>query len=159
MVADSFQERQLARRFFDAWPDATVSARTRARRTMMGGVGLRGFGLQPLRDLVPYGIRPAQDRVDCVAQRAKLSPVHRLSPSSKVRVLQIGRDHPLVKFVDPGWSKGRGVGRGRRIHARGRAAVTLPAPHHTRTAGYPNQRAHPCAHQEHADADPQHRSQ
>ena len=35
------------------------------------------------------------------------------------------------------------MGRGRRVHARGRAAVTLPA-------GYPNQRAHPCAHQEHA---------
>jgi len=35
------------------------------------------------------------------------------------------------------------VGRGRRVHARGRAVVTLPAPH-------PNQRAHPCAHQEHA---------
>ena len=50
---------------------------------MMGGVGLRGVGLQPLRDLVPYGIRPAQDRVDSVAQRAKLSPVHRLSPSSR----------------------------------------------------------------------------
>jgi hypothetical protein len=40
------------------------------------------------------------------------------------------------------------VGRGRRVHARERAAVTLPAPHPT--AGYPNQRAHPCAHQEHA---------
>jgi hypothetical protein len=40
------------------------------------------------------------------------------------------------------------VGRGRPVHARGRAAVTLPA--RTRTAGYPNQRAHPCAHQEHA---------
>ena len=40
------------------------------------------------------------------------------------------------------------MGRGRRVHARGRAAVTLPA--RTRTAGYPNQRAHPCAHQEHA---------
>src|ERR1700722_1531279 len=25
-----------------------------------------------------------------------------------------------------------------------------PSPHRTRTAGYPNQRAHPCAHQEHA---------
>jgi hypothetical protein len=31
---------------------------------------------------------------------------------------------------------------------RGRAAVTLPA--RARTAGYPNQRAHPCAYQEHA---------
>jgi transposase len=40
------------------------------------------------------------------------------------------------------------VGRGRRVHARGRAAVTLSA--RTRTAGYPNQQAHPCTHQEHA---------
>ena len=40
------------------------------------------------------------------------------------------------------------MGRGRRVNARGRAVVTLRAP--TRTAGYPNQRAHPCAHQEHA---------
>ena len=40
------------------------------------------------------------------------------------------------------------MGRGRRVHARGRAAVTLSA--RTRTAGYPNQQAHPCTHQEHA---------
>ena len=36
--------------------------------------------------------------------------------------------------------------RGRRVHARGRAAVTLPA--RTRTAGS-NRRAHSCAHREH----------
>ena len=35
-----------------------------------------------------------------------------------------------------------------KVNARGRAAVTLPA--RTRTAGYPNQRAHPRAHQEQA---------
>ena len=29
-------------------------------------------------------------------------------------------------------------------------APRSPSPHRTRTAGYPNQRAHPCAHQEHA---------
>ena len=58
--------------------------------------------MQPLRDLVAHGIRPVQDRVDCVAQRAKLSPVHRLSPFSRCAILQIGRDHPLVKFVDLG---------------------------------------------------------
>jgi hypothetical protein len=33
--------------------------------------------------LAAHGIRPGQDRVDCVAQGAKLSPVHRLSPSSR----------------------------------------------------------------------------
>ena len=40
------------------------------------------------------------------------------------------------------------MGRGRRVHARGRAAVTLSAPHPHR--GVPNQQAHPCPHQEHA---------
>jgi hypothetical protein len=97
IVPDSVQERPLARRFFHAWPEATVPARTRARRTMMGGVGL-----QPLSDLVAHGIRPVQDRVDSVAQRAKLSPVHRLSPLSGCAILQIGCGHPLVKFVDLG---------------------------------------------------------
>ena len=29
-------------------------------------------------------------------------------------------------------------------------APRSPSPHRTRTAGYPNKRAHPCAHQEHA---------
>jgi hypothetical protein len=29
-------------------------------------------------------------------------------------------------------------------------APRSPSPHRTRTEGYPNQRAHPCAHQEHA---------
>jgi hypothetical protein len=29
-------------------------------------------------------------------------------------------------------------------------APRSPSPHRTRTAGYPNQRAHPCYHQEHA---------
>ena len=58
--------------------------------------------MQPLRDLVAHGIRPGQDRVDSVAQRAKLSPVHRLSPLSGCAILQIGRDHPLVKFVGLG---------------------------------------------------------
>ena len=53
----------------------------------------------PSRDLVAHGIRPAQDRVDSVAQRAKLGPVHRSSPFSRCAILQIGRDRALVKLV------------------------------------------------------------
>jgi hypothetical protein len=41
------------------------------------------------------------------------------------------------------------VGRGRRVHARGRRG---DPPRTHRTAGYPNQRAHLCAHQERARA-------
>ena len=40
------------------------------------------------------------------------------------------------------------MGRGRRVPLAG--APRSPSPHRTRTAGYPNQRAHRCAHQEHA---------
>jgi hypothetical protein len=84
--------------------------------------------LQPLRDLVAHRIRPRQDRIDCVPQRAKLSSVQRSSPFS----LQIGRDHRLVKFCgsrleveDELWVEPR------RIHARGRRGhppPTAPAP-------------------------------
>jgi hypothetical protein len=45
--------------------------------------------LQPLRDLVSHGIRPAHDLVDSVSQRAKLSPVYRSSPLSGCAILQI----------------------------------------------------------------------
>jgi hypothetical protein len=65
-----------------------------------------------------------------------------------MRVLQIGRDHPLVKFVDPGW-----VVDEMWVEVVTSTLAGAPwslSPHRTRTAGYPNQRAHPCAHQEHA---------
>jgi hypothetical protein len=53
-----------------------------------------------LRDLVSHGIRPGQYRVDSVAQGAKLSPVHRLSPVSGCS--KYVATTPLVKFVDFG---------------------------------------------------------
>jgi hypothetical protein len=52
-----------------------------------------------LRDLVSYDIRPAQYRVDSVAQRAKLSPVHRLPPRQDARFTRYARTTPFVKFV------------------------------------------------------------
>jgi hypothetical protein len=96
----------------------------------MGGVGLRGVGLQPLSDLRAHRVRPVQDRVDSVAQRAKLSSVHRLSPLSRMRDSSNRTRSPARKVCgsrleveDEVWVELR------RVHARGRAALTLPAPH------------------------------
>jgi hypothetical protein len=99
MVAHSLYQRPLARRrFLYARLETTAPARTRARQwTGIGAVWLCGVRLQPLRDLAAHGIRPAQDRVDSVAQRAKLSPVHRSSPFSRCAIPQIRRDHAARK--------------------------------------------------------------
>jgi hypothetical protein len=58
-----------------------------------------------LCDLGAHRTRPGQDRVDCIAQRAKLSPSP-LSSLSGCAIFQIRRDCPLVKFVNFGWFEG-----------------------------------------------------